>query len=251
MILPRNLHHARWLIFGVVICAKADSGRKGRRWKCLFDSCRNEKILSLATSSTGNVTKHLKRAHGIESVKTEKTRANKAAHQRTLEASMCFRNRSPQRFYKIFVSKMIITDNQPISFGTNNNLHVLVNYKKFPKLNLTMFKRAVVEMHSYVRGLMKKELKAVKKLHDGPSFRLCVDLYSDELQSVKYLGIRVSFTNFRVGAEVTGPIINPYRGYNLAIRPFNPTPARRGTKRVSQLLANWAEEVFVEFGLSA
>ena len=35
-----------------------------------------------------------------------------------------------------------------------------------------------------------------------------------------------------------------------AIRPFNPTSAQRGTERVSNLMADWAEEMFLEYGLS-
>ena len=139
----------------------------------------------------------------------------------------------------------------PISFCKNNILCELINDINFPKLYPEAVKKTALEMYSCVKNRIKRELGGIKKKFHAPSFHLCVDVYMNELQSVKYLGLRVSFTDIRVQSEAARSVFNPFQGYNLAVRVFNPSSRERESKRLSRLLANWTERVLQEYGLTA
>ena len=242
----RSLAHR----LGVVLRPSVTSRDKRHFWQCLYGECMS--MLVVAKTSTGNATKHLRTQHNIGSAKTEMVKQRREARKKRAVSGARLYTADPQRYYNLKITSMIVDASLPISFCKNGHLRdlVMVSGGKHLQLHPALVRHCAVEIYSNVKDKIKQEFASVIQTMNCPTFHLGVDIYTNEIQLVKYLGLRVSFTNMEAHTRASNSLFKPYMSYNLAIREFNPTPDDLQTTRLSDLLAIWTRRVLQEYGLS-
>lgn len=161
--------------------------------------------------NTSPATTHLARVHGIRSRKTRSMLKNRAIRQQKLERSHRLHHLQPERFFGLQSALFLIDGCLPFTAVTRPTFSGLFVGMKFPRLYPEKIKSYFLQIFHHLKQEITKKFIEMKECCSLPFIHLSVDLYTSKILNLKFIGIRVTYT------DVTNnqPTVC---SYNLAIR---------------------------------
>jgi hypothetical protein len=237
----------------LVVKEAGDDGKKEELFICLAGNCGEKRSdagilegskVKIYTSSTDKATKHLSHVHAIQSLKSATAAQNVARLDGFEKNCHPAFNQDPTRFFGNCLA--ILSARHGIPFHTWHDDAWNLFQRQIPNIprdglkNLNPRKQ-LVELYCHIKkGIIAEIVDARLFFCKLPFLAFNLDLYQDPVQNLKYLAIRISWTN---------PKTNVLASYPLAMREYSQTFAERQVDCASKILYTWAKVVFLDFGI--
>ena len=236
---------------GVRLVSKEDN--KKQMFVCLAsDTCafpdksgevrgRQVKIFG---SSTGKATEHIAKVHGVTTERTKKLEAKVASKGRVQEKVAPAFAADPTRFVGnslgVWAAKHGISYNAFQDSVWNDGICNCFDVGQDALMNFDP-RKFQVEQFVHLKSVISDDIQEARNSYEGmPAFSYNLDLYTDPLQSRKFMAMRVSWIDIKS---------NVLQSRNIAMRDYSASYAEKHEVTASQMLDAWATAVLDEFGL--
>lgn len=251
-------HHASWQLvdrlksqsaifkFGVKLRKQKEDGsidvKEKAAWYCLLPNCfETQRCLSLGHISTSNVTQHLFGMHGIQT-----KRAKSLANRKASDAITNFRRQTMTQ--EDFDRHLLYGLGFLAARGVSLNLLCSDDFKKvfkfmtpeLPAIYHSKLKSMLLDLFLHVKSEMSKEIKKASKAFNLPFLHFSADMYKNKVLNQKFYGARVSYVDIES---------KTVKGFNLAVRVFNPSITMRDKGRVSDIMAKLTNSILSSFDI--
>jgi hypothetical protein len=211
---------------------------------CLMDGCFDASTpiwIKCTKSSTSNATDHLRMKHNTTSKKTlSQIRAVQDLSKQIDLSTQSFKQ-DPLRWFQLQIAAWAAEQSLSYRSFQTPRWRVIASQLPVGVNGMTVFnpRKHNVELYVTIREKIKRSIAKVSQEFSIPFMTLNLDLYKNMYNNLKFVTLRVGW-NSRFSTE----------SYNIAIRRYAPSETERTELQPSNILADWASGILLEFGIN-